>query len=141
MPPVNTDKVQQIRWEVDTKKLDAYAKHVNKTAPQVVRALAFEIQGRAAQNAPVDTGALRNSIYVRTYDADPFPGISTDAKRVRLPRPGNDKHAVIGPSVEYGLYVEMGTQRMGAQPYLAPAVASVRQQFEREIRKVFNKKV
>lgn len=50
---------------------------------------------------PVDTGNLRNSI-THARDAE---------------------NAYIGTNVEYAPYVELGTSRMRAQPYLKPAVA------------------
>ena len=49
----------------------------------------------------VDTGNLRNSI---THQTDPA-----------------EKAVAIGSNVEYAPYVEMGTSRMKAQPYLRPA--------------------
>lgn len=49
---------------------------------------AFYLQGKAREGAPVDTGRLRNSI-----------GTETPNDRVRS----------IGPSVDYGRYVEEGT--------------------------------
>jgi HK97 gp10 family phage protein len=49
----------------------------------------------------VDTGNLRNSI---THTSD-------------------GKAAYIGTNVEYGKYVELGTVKMAAQPYLRPAAA------------------
>lgn len=67
-------------------------------------AKALEIIGLKAENyakilCPVDTGRLRNSITHR--------------------REGEAE--VIGTNVEYAPYVEMGTQRTKAQPYLWPA--------------------
>lgn len=49
---------------------------------------------------PVDTGNLRNSI---THQVD------TDI-------------VYIGTNVEYGKYVELGTSRMTARPFLVPAI-------------------
>lgn len=57
-------------------------------------------EGYAKRLCPVDTGRLRNSI---THTAD-------------------KKTAYIGTNVEYGPYVELGTSRQKAQPYLKPAV-------------------
>lgn len=38
---------------------------------------------------------------------------------------------VVGTNVEYSVYVEFGTSRMAAQPYLRPAVESARRKSER----------
>jgi HK97 gp10 family phage protein len=71
-------------------------------ASVVVRRTALAIEADAKVNAPVDTGALRNSI-------------STD---VAL---GEVITAEIGPTVDYGIYVERGTEYMDPEPYLGPA--------------------
>lgn len=142
MPPVNTSKVKIVRWKVDQKKLVAYANRIKKALPDTIKGLGFAVQARAAMNAPVDFGALQNSIYTRTFDEDPLPASlpGPASRRVKLPRPTNNKHVIVGPSVEYGLYIEMGTKNMGAQPYLSPAVRAIKQQFDREVKKVFNQK-
>lgn len=49
----------------------------------------------------VDTGTLRNSINFRELD--------------------NEKSVVIGTNVEYAPYVELGTSRSAAYPFLKPA--------------------
>jgi len=58
-------------------------------------------EGFAKRLAPVDTGRLRNSI---AHGAD-------------------ETSAQVGSNVEYAPYVELGTSRMKAQPFLKPAVA------------------
>ena len=77
---------------------------VTQRASQAVRKAAMDVEAAAKRGAPVDTGALRNSI-------------STDTPTVLS--------AEIGPTVNYGLYVEMGTSRMAAQPYMGPALAQI----------------
>jgi len=47
-------------------------------ADKHVRTFAFKVQGLAQRNAPVDTGALRNSIHV--VDGDEF-GITFESRR------------------------------------------------------------
>lgn len=65
------------------------------------------IQAGAQNRAPVDTGALRNSIS-REYT-----------------RGGHVLRGEVGPTVAYARYVEQGTSRMRAQPYLRPATDAV----------------
>ena len=70
----------------------------------VVRALTrigLSAEGYAKKECPVDTGNLRNSI---THE-------------VRQ----SDKAVYIGTDVEYAAYVELGTTRTKAKPYLKPA--------------------
>lgn len=84
------------------------AKFVGVAATVQVRAAiacnkaALDTQSDARQLAPVDTGNLRGSIQVR-----PATPALTEAS--------------VGPEAEYGVYVEYGTSRMSAQPYMRPA--------------------
>lgn len=64
---------------------------------------ARDIQAGAQNRAPVDTGNLRSSI-------------STDTQTG-----GGTLRAEVGPTANYGGYVENGTSRQRAQPYLRPA--------------------
>lgn len=70
-----------------------------------VRKTAFDIEADAKTLAPVDTGNLENSIST-TITGDGRTGTIT---------------AEIGPTAEYGAFVEYGTSRMGPQPYMTPA--------------------
>jgi len=72
---------------------------------QVVRKAAFDIEGQAKNRAPVDTGALKNSI-------------STEFEN-------NGLTGIIAPHMEYATFVEFGTKRMSAQPYMTPAAEAV----------------
>jgi HK97 gp10 family phage protein len=72
-----------------------------------VRAFGLLIEADAKQRAPVDTGALRSSIgmdFTRDGSGD-----------------GYSATAVIGPTVNYGDHVELGTKFMAPQPYIGPA--------------------
>ena len=60
------------------------------------------LDGEATVRCPVDTGNLRGSINYQTNTAD--------------------KSVTIGTPVEYGIYVEKGTYKMQAQPFLEPAI-------------------
>lgn len=76
-----------------------------RKAGMAIRKSAHDLQARAQQLAPVDTGALKNSIGV---------DLSMGALE-----------AVIGPTVNYAPYVEYGTRSMAPQPYMAPAADQV----------------
>lgn len=82
------------------------------------KARALEICGGTAERyakqiCPVDTGNLRNSIAHRQ--------ISENTEQV-------------GTNVHYAPYVELGTYKMAAKPYLRPAVEDHRQEYEKIIR-------
>ena len=71
---------------------------------RALEAIGLQAEGYAKMKCPVDTGNLRNSI-THTTDVD-------------------EKAAYIGSNVEYAAYVEYGTQKTKAQPYLKPAVVN-----------------
>jgi HK97 gp10 family phage protein len=69
-----------------------------------IKKTAFDLEGRAATRAPYRTGNLKTSI--KAHILGPMT-------------------ASVGPTAHYGRYVEEGTSRMAAQPYLMPALDDV----------------
>ena len=88
-------------------ELSREAAQMQQKASQAVAKAAFDTQARARASAPVDTGNLRNSITV-------------DAQGTR---------ARVGAEADYAIYVEMGTSRMAAQPFMNPAADAVEPSF------------
>ena len=66
-----------------------------------VQKAAFRIEADAKARVPVKTATLQRSIHTVMSNG----GLT----------------GTVGPSVFYGIYVEMGTRRMGARPYMRPA--------------------
>lgn len=114
--------------QVDTRRLNAIIANSDSNVSEFLRTVAFAIERQAKINAPVDTGALRASIYTRISGQDtPPPGVPGGAGRAELPNPA--KHtAHIGPSVNYGIFVELGASGRAAQPFLTNAVRNVEAQ-------------
>ena len=87
--------------------------HIGKVSEQAlalaeaaVAKAAFDIEGHAKAVVPVDTGNLKNSIQTKREDE----GLTY----------------TVGPrGVDYAIYVEYGTYKMHAQPYLRPAANRV----------------
>lgn len=77
-----------------------------KRAQLVVRKTAIDIERSAKNMVPVDTGNLKGSIG------------HSDLRGVG--RSGS-LGAEIGPTANYGAFVELGTSRMAPQPYMGPA--------------------
>ena len=73
---------------------------------------ANKILAAAKDNAPVDTGALRDSGHVEKEDEITYL-IVFDAP-------------VLSGSGSYARYVEEGTSKMDAQPYLRPAILAAK---------------
>lgn len=69
----------------------------------------------AAKKCPVDTGNLRASV---THEVD-----------------AGGNAVYIGTNVEYAPYVELGTSRQEAQPFLRPAASEHGAQYRRVLRK------
>ena len=92
---VFTDNLQEVLKAVDS-ALAAGLVEIGATA-----------QGYAKDNAPVRTGTLRDSIGVEVKPDEKSVYIGTMVAKF--------------PKDPYGKYVELGTSKMEAQPFLRPA--------------------
>lgn len=100
---------------VDTSGARKALADVSKALRQVVEQAGHEIAADAALRAPVDTGALRQSIHSEMI---------------------GEFEALISDGVEYGAYQEYGTVNHPAQPFLGPAVDEGGRALVREVRRV-----
>jgi HK97 gp10 family phage protein len=98
-----------VTTKLDTRVLDRMIAEHEREASQIVRAGSFAVQGHAQDKAPVDTGALKNSLEAEERSG-PLAWWVHDG-------------------VEYGIYQELGTSKMAAQPFLTPAVEIVRRRW------------
>jgi len=85
-----------------------------RTADAVAK-VAHDVQADAVQRAPIDTGFLRSTGYARQSSMFVWR---------------------VGFSAGYALYVELGTSRMRAQPYLIPAWNAGRYQLMQALRRI-----
>lgn len=85
-----------------TSNADAFRGELEKVVPRILESWGIVAEGYAKINCPVDTGRLRNSITHERNDAE--------------------GQVQIGSNVEYATFVEYGTSRMKAQPFLEPAI-------------------
>ncbi len=98
------------KWDVD-----GLINNLKKNEiPKALNLAGVLIEGQAKELCPVDTGFLKGSI---THD------VNAEGDAVR-----------IGTNVEYGIYQELGTVKMAAQPYLRPALYNSKA----NILKIFN---
>jgi hypothetical protein len=121
---------------LDTRVLDRLIKRLNGNVTDAVAKTAFAVEGRAKIKAPVDTGALRASIYVSMKRGSKGNEAMAAARARRpeaiiegLPVPRDEHTAYVGPSVEYGASVELGSARRAGTPYLQPAVRETEREF------------
>lgn len=78
---------------------------------RALEAIGQQAVGYAKLLAPVDTGRLRNSM---THE-------------VRA----DEDSVYVGTNVEYAPYVELGTRRSKAQPFLRPAIEKHKDEYKR----------
>ena len=121
--------------DADTRVLNNIVRNHKGNVAGEVRRAAFAIEGRAKINAPVDTGALRASIHVSLQEESPPVQQRPDVQYVELPRPRDNHTAHVGPSVEYGAAVELGTHNRSGRPYLLPALRAVEDEYRRGLGK------
>lgn len=85
---------------------------IDRALAEALDDLGQAVQHHAQELCPVDTGRLRNSITYTLGDSDyGFPGMGASVGR----------ELTVGSEVEYAAYVELGTSRTRAQPFLRPA--------------------
>lgn len=113
------------RVTTDTARLNRLIDRIPGNRKTAIKAVGFRVEALAKMKAPVDFGNLRNSIYVRTSEDNPASEVATE----ELPKPP-ETSVYIGPSVEHGIYQELGTSIMDAQPYMLPALREVESELE-----------
>jgi len=86
---------------------------VRKGVVKVVNETAEEVLSIAQQLAPEDTGELRASGHLEPKNNNEIQQVVFDAPHAR--------------------FVEFGTSKMGAQPFLRPAIASVKSRVNRRL--------
>lgn len=91
---------------------DAVLRAMKSQVRQGLETCGLIAQGHATYMCPVDTGRLRASI---DYVTD-------------------DTSMTVGSGVEYAAYVELGTYKQRAQPYIKPAIADHIPEYERALK-------
>ena len=132
---------------------------------RLVDRTAFAVEREAKLRAPVDTGFLRNSIYTVTTSTSGYDEALRVAERLEARRHAGQRRdragrwvdvagemleetrgpgflaAIVAVGAEYGVWVEYGTARQAAQPYLEPAIEAVRASWERGLAELFARAV
>lgn len=99
---------KKVEFEITVDNIDLVKNATTEAIRTAFEAVGMQAEGYAKMLCPVDTGNLRNSITHTTED---------DA-------------AIIATNVEYASYVEMGTSRQAAQPYMRPAIENNIREYE-----------
>lgn len=90
---------------VKSNRLPEISAAIRPTVAGEVKRATLQIEAGAKAKVPYITGTLRRSIH-SVFSNGGLTGI-------------------VGPSVLYGKFVEFGTRRMGARPYMRPAAEQV----------------
>jgi HK97 gp10 family phage protein len=107
----------------------------NPVAKTILRTLQT-VQEEARLRAPHDTGALAASIYVSTPEFSDYAECAAEAQALRPgvePEPEErtmeELSGNVGSCSPYASYVEFGTERAPAQPFLTPASDTIQQTY------------
>lgn len=98
----------QVKITIQSNRFREIARKAHKAANVIVRKAAIDVEAHAKAVVPVDTGMLKNSITTE------YP---------------TETSAIVAPHTEYEQYVEYGTRRQRAKPYMRPAAEKVRPSF------------
>lgn len=104
------------------KKLDRLGKEAERDVHDITGDIATQISLNAKNNAPTDTGKLKQGIDSVELGRSSFEVITNSDN--------------IAP---YSVYVEFGTVKMSAQPYLYPAYYKGIKQYKKDLNKLLNR--
>jgi len=120
----------QVTIELDIRKIGSIRGRVRAWADQVMEAAADRTVIRAKELVPVRTGRLKASI-------GKIPLEESRGRVGGVVRGWIVTYAVGDPEAYYGLFVELGTRHMAAQPFLKPAIEEQRASLGKDIRTGF----
>lgn len=106
------------KWTIG---LDEYFEDVEGNLVDDFRALALELLAGVLRLTPVDTGRLRQAWFF-TIDTPDFGEENTDHGRGSLQALTLQSTIILQNNVEYGPYVNSGTERMAGQFFVERAI-------------------
>lgn len=90
-----------------------------------IRRLAADLRGMATESLPKARAVVQKACADTTRDAQMWAPVDTGFLRSSIGyetrQSGSSIVGEVGPTAEYGRYVEEGTSRMAPQPYIGPA--------------------
>ena len=97
------------------RRIERMIENVQEEVKGALTESALLVERDAKIKVPVDTGRLRSSIsHSEEFEAD-------------------NPAVVVGTNTEYASYIELGTSRQAAKPFLYPALSENRQRIQRKI--------
>lgn len=99
-------------------------------ADKVIRKLAFSGEGYVKQSFGTSPAGRNYGAHIASVEGYP-PNVDTGALRAGIITETPSKHrARIISQAEYGPYLEFGTARMGARPFMMPMAEWLRRQID-----------
>jgi len=128
--------------EIDDTKLQALLGKMIQKYPEATKQgminVAFMIHEDATWNCPYITGRLRSSLAVAIKDQIVKKNNPKNDEDVITP-PSEDFEVYIGTRTYYAPFVEFGTRKMPAKPYLRPAFDKNINKLTEEVKKEINR--
>lgn len=106
-----------IKIEVKLNRFPEIGSRMRTMLSAALRKTAFDLEANAKDTVPVRTGNLKNSI-------------QTEMK--------GDLNAEVQVGANYGIFVEYGTRRMSARPYMRPSAEHVKDAFVEACKQAMN---
>lgn len=120
--------------------VDAILARTDALLKGALKASAEELATQASANAARDTGSMAAGVYavgpgVDTYAEAAAAAGALNQGAVILPReePEGALSAVVADAAGHAEYVELGTTRAGAQPFMGPAAEWEQPRFEQRV--------
>jgi len=107
--------MKTFRIEIKYNNLPRIAERLPDAVSAIIRKAALDVEANAKAVVPVDTGKLKNSI-------------TSEFLSPTL--------VIVAPHTDYAVYVEFGTRRMRARPYMRPAAEKVAPAFMEAMRRL-----
>ena len=116
----------------DFNHLPDLAKKIHSVLGQLVRKAAFDVEAAAKGYAAVESGFMRSAIYTLTSESNGYgQGLVGDGTlEAPMEPPSDDLTAYVVAGADYSIYVNNGTSRQVAQPFMEPAADQVRPSLE-----------
>jgi len=116
---------------------DDILKEIKSATPDGLFAAGQMLIDAASSRVPVASGDLKNSGYVATEEKSTYRHSKKHRKETKAPKGG----AVAGFAVFYAKFVEYGTSKQSAKPYLRPAFDELKGQMGDKISVTIGKKL
>jgi HK97 gp10 family phage protein len=106
----NVSSGNWVSWRVEKRKLNNLRRNAKGQMTIMLRTIGRRVEATAKALAPVETGALRDSIHMNENDTGTRGGGMSAVLGI-----------AVGSDLDYSRWQELGTSVMPAHPYLIPA--------------------